>query len=198
MFFQFTTSVQEYFDSCFDASENSMIEQCRRLFLDYLDGEQLELLSRLIQNVGRQMNNNPLAALAGSMDLLKKILETTQDVYWVIDKTGRFVYVSPSVIQQRGYTPEEVMNMPALDSIYESDRQTAQQTFSLGLEMIDKGLTRLPAGKVRLRQTHKNGSFVWTEVVSEFFFNEEREFMFVIGVSCNINDLVAAEQRLKV
>lgn len=143
------------------------------------------------------MNNNPLAALAGSMDLLKKILETTQDVYWVIDKTGRFVYVSPSVVQQRGYTPEEVMNMPALDSIHESDRQTAQQTFTLGLEMIDKGLTRLPAGKVRLRQTHKNDSFVWTEVVSEFFFNEEREFMFVLGVSRNINELVAAEQQLK-
>jgi PAS domain S-box-containing protein len=175
-----------------------MFRNCHfRLFLDYLDGEQLELLLRLIQNVGRQMNNNPLAALAGSMDLLKKILETTQDVYWVIDKTGRFVYVSPSVVQQRGYTPEEVMNMPALDSIHESDRQTAQQTFTLGLEMIDKGLTRLPAGKVRLRQTHKNGSFVWTEVVSEFFFNEEREFMFVLGVSRNINELVAAEQQLK-
>jgi PAS domain S-box-containing protein len=143
------------------------------------------------------MNNNPLDALLGSMDLLRKILETTQDVYWVIDKTGNFVYVSPSVMQQRGYTPDEVMNMPALDSIHEEDRATAQQTFALGLEIIDKGLTRLPAGRVRLRQTHKNGGFVWTEVISEFFFNEDREFMFVLGVSRNINDLVAAEQKVK-
>lgn len=143
------------------------------------------------------MNNNPLTALAGSMDLLRKILETTQDVYWVIDKTGRFVYVSPSVLQQRGFTAAEVMNMPALDSIHEEDRAIAQQTFTLGLEMIDKGLTRLPAGKVRMRQTQKNGAFIWTEVISEFFFNEEREFTFVLGVSRNINDLVAAEQKIK-
>lgn len=139
------------------------------------------------------MNNNPLAALAGSMDLFKKILEATQDVYWVIDKTGRFVYVSPSVMQQRGFTPEEVMAMPALDSIYEEDRKMAQQTFALGLEIIDKGLTRLPAGRVRVRQPHKNGSVIWTEIISEFFFNEEREFMFVLGVSRNIDQLVAAE-----
>ncbi|MDD3148550.1 MAG: PAS domain S-box protein [Candidatus Riflebacteria bacterium] len=142
------------------------------------------------------MNNNPLAALAGSMDLFRKILETTQDVYWVIDKTGHFVYVSPSVFCQRGFTPEEVKSMPALESIYAEDRPMAQQTFSLGLEIIDKGLTRLPAGKVRLRQVHKNGGFVWTEVVSEFFFNEEREFMFVLGISRNISQLVAVEDEL--
>ncbi len=142
------------------------------------------------------MNNNPLAALADSMDLFKKILENTQDVFWAIDKNGRFVFVSPSVMNQRGFTPEEVMARPAMDSIYEEDRGVAQQTFSLGLEVIDKGLTRLPAGKVRLRQPHKNGGFVWTEVVSEFLFNEEREFIFVMGMSRNIDKLVAAEQEI--
>ncbi len=142
------------------------------------------------------MNKNPLAALAGSMDLFRKILETTQDVFWVIDKTGRFVYVSPSVMQQRGFTPEEVMGSPPLDSIYAEDREKANQTFALGLEIIGKGLTRLPAGRVRLRQAHKNGGFVWTEVFSEFFFNEEREFVFVLGVSRNISQLIEAEQEI--
>ncbi|MDD2999418.1 MAG: PAS domain S-box protein [Erysipelotrichia bacterium] len=142
------------------------------------------------------MNINPLAVLTGSMDLLKNILETNQDVYWAIDKTGRFVYVSPSVLQQRGFTPEEVMAQPALDSIYEEDRTRAQQTFALGLEVIDKGLSRLPAGKIRLRQPHKKGGFVWTEVFSEFFFNEDREFTFVLGVSRNIGPLIAAEQEI--
>jgi PAS domain S-box-containing protein len=142
------------------------------------------------------MNNNKLAALAGSMDLLKKIHETTQDVYWVIDKTGSFVYVSSSVYQQRGYTSEEVMAMPALNSIYAEDRSCAEESFARGLEIIEKGLTRLPASHVRLRQSHKNGSYVWTEVVSEFFFDEDREFMFVLGMSRNIDALVAAEQEI--
>lgn len=142
------------------------------------------------------MNNSQLAALAGSMDFLKKIHETTQDVYWAIDQTGFFVFVSASVYQQRGYTPEEVMAVPALNSIYEADRSCAEEIFARGLEIIDKGLTRLPAGHVRLRQSHKNGGYVWTEVVSEFFFDEEREFMFVLGMSRNIDALVAAEQEI--
>jgi hypothetical protein len=33
-------------------------------------------------------------------------------------------------------------------------------------------------------------------VVSEFFFDEDREFMFVLGMSRNIDALVAAEQEI--
>ncbi|MBU1105989.1 MAG: PAS domain S-box protein [Candidatus Riflebacteria bacterium] len=142
------------------------------------------------------MNNNQLAVLAGSMDLLKKIHETTQDVYWAIDKTGCFVFVSPSVYQQRGYTPEEVMAMPAMESICEEDRDRAEGTFARGLEIIGKGLTRLPASNVRLRQSHKNGGYIWTEVVSEFFFDDNREFKLVLGMSRNIDALVAAEHEI--
>ncbi len=143
------------------------------------------------------MSNNPLSALAGSLDLFRNILETSTDVFWAIDKTGHFVFVSPSVLQQRGFTPEEVMARPAMESICEEDRPKAQQTFALGLEIIEKGSTRLPAGLVRLRQTHKNGNCIWTEVISQFFFNEEREFMFVLGMSRDISRLVAAENEVK-
>ncbi|HNX75544.1 MAG TPA: PAS domain S-box protein [Candidatus Rifleibacterium sp.] len=142
------------------------------------------------------MNSSPLQALTSSMNLLKNIHETSGDVYWVLDKTGNFIYISPSVLQQRGFTPEELIGRSAMDAIYEEDKPRAKQTFDLGLEIIDKGLTRLPAGKVRLRQVHKQGGFVWTEVISEFFFDENREFMFVLGLSSNVSQLVAAEQEI--
>lgn len=146
--------------------------------------------------MSNKVHDNQLAALAGGLDLLKKIHETTQDVYWVIDKDGQFVFVSPSVYQQRGFTPEEIMAQPALESICVEDRARAAETFSKGLEIINQGLTRLPAGRVRLRQPHKNGGHIWTEVVSEFFFDEEREFKFVIGMSRNVDGLVVAEQEI--
>jgi PAS domain S-box-containing protein len=142
------------------------------------------------------MNRKQLAILADGMDLLKNINEATQDVFWAIDKNGYFIFVSPSVLQQRGYTPEEAMAEPAIKSICEEDQHQAQKLFSLGLEVIDKGLTRLKAGKVRLRQKHKNGSSIWTEVTSEFFFSENREFLFVIGVTKNIDAQVRNEQEL--
>ena len=142
------------------------------------------------------MNSSPLQALTSSMDLLKNIHETSRDVYWALDKTGHFIYISPSVLQQRGFTPEELIGRSAMDAIYEEDKARAKQTFDLGLEIIDKGLTRLPAGKIRLRQVHKQGGFVWTEVISEFFFDENREFMFVLGLSKDVSQLVAAENEI--
>lgn len=142
------------------------------------------------------MNNKQLSEIAACMDLFKKIHETAQDVFWAIDLQGNFIFVSPSVFSQRGFTPDEVMALPAMDSICEEDRPQAQQMFTLGLEIIDKGLTRLPASKVRMRQPHKNGGKIWTEVISEFFFNEDREFLFVLGMSRNIDNLVAAEQEI--
>lgn len=142
------------------------------------------------------MNNKQLAGIAECMDLFKKIHETSQDVFYAIDKQGSFIFVSPSVLAQRGFTPEEVMARPAMESICAEDRPQAQQMFTLGLEIINKGLTRLPAGKVRLRQPHKNGQKIWTEVISEFFFNEDREFLFVLGMSRSIEPLVAAEQEI--
>ncbi len=142
------------------------------------------------------MNNKQLAVLAECMDLFRKINETTRDVYWAIDKNGHFIFVSPSVMAQRGFTPEEVMTRPAIEAICEEDRSKIQQMFSLGLEIIDKGLTRLPAGKVRVRQCHRDGRKIWTEVTSEFFFSEEREFLFVLGITRDIDALVSAEQEL--
>ena len=142
------------------------------------------------------MNSSPLQALTSSMNLLKNIHETSRDVYWVLDKTGNFIYISPSVLQQRGFAPEELIGRSAMDAIYEEDKIRAKQTFDLGLEIIDKGLTRLPAGKIRLRQVHKQGGFVWTEVISEFFFDENREFMFVLGLSKDVSQLVAAENEI--
>ncbi len=142
------------------------------------------------------MNNQQLAVLADSMELFKKINETTQDVFWAIDKTGCFIYVSPSVFSQRGFPADEVIGQSALDFIYAEDRPQVQQMFTLGLEIIDKGLTRLPAGRVRVRQPHKNGTIIWTEVVSEFFFDDEREFLFVLGVTRNLSELVAAEEEI--
>ncbi len=142
------------------------------------------------------MKSNPLGALADGLEIFRNILETSRDVFWTINKTGHFVYVSPSVFQQRGFTPEEVMTRPAIESICEDDRPKAMQTFSLGLEIIEKGSTRLPAGMIRLRQTHKNGTCIWTEIISQFFFNEDREFMFVLGMSRDISRLVAAENEI--
>lgn len=140
--------------------------------------------------------NEHMANLASRLEILHKILHNTHDVIWAMNIEGRFIYVSPSVVAQRGYTPDEVMAEPAIYSICKEDRQKVLDTYSMGLEFIRGGITRIPAGKVRLRQRCKDGSLLWTEVVSDYIFNEEREFLYVLGLTRDISSLVEAEQRL--
>jgi PAS domain S-box-containing protein len=135
--------------------------------------------------------------IAEKVEFLTRILDVAQDVVWAMDIKGRFIYVSPSVEKLRGFTPDEVINSPAFSAIHDEDRRLVQRIFNTGVELIEKGVTRIPPGKVRLRQLCKDGSYVWTEVIADYVFNEEREFMFVLGFSRNIHELVLCEEKLK-
>lgn len=132
--------------------------------------------------------------IADKVEFFARLFDTAQDVVWAMDFNGKFIFVSPSIEKLRGYTPEEVMSQPAFAAIHEDDRRLVQRIFNTGVELIEKGVTRIPPGKVRLRQVCKDGSIIWTEVISDYVFNDEREFLFVLGLSRNINDLVLAEQ----
>lgn len=137
------------------------------------------------------------SVIAEKVEFLTRILDVTHDVVWAMDVNGRFIYVSPSVEKLRGYSPDEVIDAPAFSAIHEDDKRLVQRIFQTGVELIEKGVTRIPPGKVRLRQLCKDGSYVWTEVIADYVFNEEREFLFVLGLSRNIHELVTCEEKLK-
>lgn len=141
--------------------------------------------------------NNLNERLKEKFELLNRILDLTQDVIWAMDLHGNFLYVSPSIQKLRGFTAEEVIAMSAFSAIHPDDQRLVQRIFNTGVELIEKGVTRIPPGRVRLRQLCKNGSYVWTEVFADYIFSEEREFMFVLGFSRNIHDLVVGEEKLK-
>lgn len=132
--------------------------------------------------------------IADKVEFFSRILDTTHDVIWAMDLDGNFIYVSPSVVKLRGYKPEEVVGQSAFSAIHPDDQKLVKRIFNTGVELIEKGVTRIPPGKMRLRQQCKNGSFIWTEVVADYVFNEDREFLFVLGLSRNIDELVKAEQ----
>ncbi|MEW6709892.1 MAG: PAS domain S-box protein [Candidatus Riflebacteria bacterium] len=136
-------------------------------------------------------------AIAEKVGFLSRILDVTHDVIWIMDISGNFLFVSPSVEKLRGFSVEEVIAQPAFSAIHDDDRRLVERVFATGVELIEKGVTRIPPGKVRLRQLCKNGSYVWTEVIADYVFNDSREFLFVLGFSRNIQEQVACEEKLK-
>lgn len=138
------------------------------------------------------------AKLLESEHLYRLLTESIKDVVWILDiETMYFRYISPSVERLRGYTPEEVMAEPALKAL----------TVEKGSTLID--ITRKRAEKFvsgnseshnfytdEVEQPCKDGSMVWTEVITSYYLNPENGRVEVRGVTRDISDRKRSEKVL--
>lgn len=114
------------------------------------------------------------------------LADNVSDVIWVIDLDYlSYAYISPSVEQMRGYTPEEVVNRSIADTL-------SPESYKLAMKMLEEEYERFKAGKepsskIELEMTHKDGSTVWTEVATRFF-REQDGSVYLIGITRDIND----------
>jgi PAS domain S-box-containing protein len=136
-------------------------------------------------------------ALAQSEKHYRILAENLKDVVWILDtETNQFRYVSPSVLQLRGYTAEEVMAKP-IDDVLTPD------TASEIKELIKKRAELYRAGKGEsyytnlIEQPCKDGTTIWTEVISSYYTNEETGTVDLRGVTRDITERIAAEKALE-
>jgi PAS domain S-box-containing protein len=118
----------------------------------------------------------------------RHLTEGMKDVVWILDvETLRFLYVSPSVTPLRGYTPEEILAEP-MDAALTAE--TAQRLKSDLNQRVEKA--RAAGFPPDLFQTHeveqpcKDGSLVWTEVVTRLCLNERTGRAELHGVTRDI------------
>ena len=135
-------------------------------------------------------------ALMESEARYRLLAENSTDVIWTLDLDGVFTYVSPSVFQLRGYTPEEVMQQTLRDSLSKGSVDTVQETLRQSLEDVKPGFVPPPT-VIELEQPCKDGSSVWTEVVSRFLCDAAGKPNGVIGISRNITKRRKAEETLR-
>ncbi|MCX6901520.1 MAG: PAS domain S-box protein [Verrucomicrobia bacterium] len=119
------------------------------------------------------------------------------DVLWTLDfQTLRLTYISPSVQRLRGYTAEEAMSQ-SLGQMLTAKSLAMVQTWLA--ERAPAFLAGDPAAvnqvyEVELR--HKDGSTVWTEMVTTFLRNDDGGIN-IVGVSRDITDRKRAEDALR-
>jgi PAS domain S-box-containing protein len=113
--------------------------------------------------------------------------ENTSDVIWVMDfNSQQFTYISPSILDLRGYTPEEAMQMNLRESITAESYEKIQAIIPARLNEFTESKGKSIPDYYEVQQPCKNGDIIWVENSFRFRYNANGELE-VVGVSRNID-----------
>ena len=124
--------------------------------------------------------------------------ETIKDVVWIVDvDTISIRYISPSIERLLGYSVEEISSFPFVDTIKPEAQadmvqliQTRKAAFIADEIQTDQFFTD------EVPQIHKDGSIVWTEVITNYYRNDENGHIEVRGVSRDISERRLAKEKM--
>jgi len=119
----------------------------------------------------------------------------TNDVIWTMNLKGRFTYISPSVFQQRGYTPEEAMSQTLEESVCPGSLNAVLDEYKRTLEEFRTDQWQ-PARYLEVEQCCKDGSSVWTEVTSRLIYDDTGQRSGLVGVARDITERKRLQNKL--
>jgi PAS domain S-box-containing protein len=123
------------------------------------------------------------------------LTESMKDVIWTLDtETMKITYMSPSIKNLRGYSVEEAMEQGMGDKLLnvgpEDIKKIMQQQISEFLKDPygpEKYFTQ------EFKQQTKDGKTIWTEIIVNYFFNQETGHIEMKGVSRDISERKQSE-----
>ena len=145
---------------------------------------------------------NAESALMLSEEKYKVITENIEDVVWIMNMDMKLTYVSPSIKVQRGYTPEEYLQMK-LEEIYtEETLANIKDVYTKNLELISQGvIPNTDDNIINANLKCKDGSIKPAEIYTRLLKTPDGKIIGVQGVTRDISkrmqDIVIQNSRLK-
>jgi PAS domain S-box-containing protein len=118
------------------------------------------------------------------------------DVIWTTDLLGKFTYVSPSIMQLRGVTPEESLDKSVEDVIMPGSRRVVRQALRNIVRDALAGKNSEPV-YLEIEQPRMDGTTVWTEVTTRVLFDKDGTPLGLLGVSRDISLRRAYREQLE-
>ncbi len=135
-------------------------------------------------------------ALKESEKRYKMLANNSSDVIWTMNLTGKFTYISPAIEKLRGYTVDEVMKQPYEDVISPGSSKSVLKKLQKIISSAKDGIVLNPDVS-EIEQPCKNGSTVWTEIVTDLLRDEYGKAIGILGVSRNITERKKAQDGLR-
>lgn len=132
-----------------------------------------------------------------SQDKYKLLAENIIDVIWVLDvSTQKLIYVSPSVVNLTGFTPEEAMSQSIVEALVPDSAAMVFNEIPVRLAQFLSGDSSVNNKVYEWQQYCKDGSIIWVEITTSFVFTDDNTAVNIIGVSRNIEKRKIIEKQI--
>jgi len=126
------------------------------------------------------------------------IVENISNVVWTMDMNFHNTFVSPSVYQQRGYTPEEVKNQPLSERMNPNSIEKVLNLYNENLKLIEAGDSEgWKPIEFEIEQPCKDGSTIWTTNTVRFLPGPDKQPASLLGTTHDITERKQAEEKLQ-
>lgn len=122
----------------------------------------------------------------------ERFYENARDIFFILDKNGRFIDVNPKFAEMLGYAPEELIG-------HTSKRITHPEDLE-GLKELFKRVLKGNTGRYEFRGVSKDGRIIWFEVIEWPVFDGEgevKEVKEIEGIVRDITERKKIEKALK-
>ncbi|MEN8614069.1 PAS domain S-box protein [Dehalogenimonas sp. THU2] len=136
------------------------------------------------------------AARKESEHRYRLLAENSRDVIWTMSLEGKFTYVSPSVYELRGYTPEEVLRQSLEEAVCSGSIAAIEAGFALAIKEITTGEKQDASVYYEVEQPRKDGTTVWTEVSAGLAYDDGHP-SHILGVSRDITARKQVEETVR-
>ena len=131
-----------------------------------------------------------------SEEKYRLLAENATDVIWTFCfGSMRFTYMSPSVLQMRGYTPQEALELTLEQTLSPASLKLAMHTLQEELaKEAEQGIDTSRSRTLEIQLLRKDGTYGWAEVTVSFIRNAEGKPVSLLGVTRDITERKRVEK----
>ena len=131
-----------------------------------------------------------------SESLYRLLADNMSDTVWLMDLNLNTTYVSPSAGKMRGYTEEEIKQLPLDKHLTPASLKVAKELFSDQMSKVMADPTYVVAATAELEFYRKDGTTFWLECRFRTIQDEKGEYVSILGEGRDITERRRAEEAL--
>ncbi|MGC9384411.1 MAG: ATP-binding protein [Kosmotogaceae bacterium] len=142
-----------------------------------------------------QEKNHALEELRKSEKRYRFISENVSDVIWMVNRDLNYTYVSSSIEDILGYSPQEILSFNLEETLSPRSKKYVMSIIQQKMNVVESDENKPERRRIiEFEQNHKKGFSVWVESTMIFLREKDGEVSAILGISRDISNRKQAEE----